>query len=81
MRWCLAQSCRKEWVKYDSETHCTNCGEETVGALTCLCGREFVPTSCPKFCGGCGQPMTEQFIGSRLSVTLGQQLKQVQQQL
>ena len=81
MFWCPKAACRSgDWghaMKY-----CSLCGEETSAAPACVCGEPIHPrTHVNHFCEQCGQRWTGQFIGSRLSVVLGEQLQQVKDKL
>ena len=79
--WCPKQTCKTELWGSDLK-YCRGCGEETIAAPLCVCSEPISPRVHEnKFCPQCGQHWTGQFIGSRLSVVLGEQLEQVQKKL
>ena len=81
MFWCPKQVCKDApWTARGG--FCRWCGEETSAAPACVCGEPIHPrVHADRFCERCGQHWTGQFIGSRLSVVLGEQLDRIQQQL
>ena len=86
MRECRNSACRTDTWFTNEDKHCDGCGKETHASVTCPCGEEFnlryevwrlTHNEPVRFCSGCGQAKTENFLTSRMHDNLDAMLQTV----